>query len=223
MSHIVLTAKPVSRTVDCRALLPLALQDKTVAEIGAIKLAANLSVSDAFEVSLDSATEAPQLTFKNTTSSHQYIGFGMTTGQLVVEGDAGDFLGAQLQNGVLICKGNAGARAGDRMRRGMLLIEGNAGDYCASDMMAGTLGVLGSTGAHLGYGMKRGTLLLAQTPTPQATWIDCGFHKLPFLNILYKSFKLLDSRFAQISSQRVQRWMGDMGGLGKAEILVIQS
>jgi len=222
MSHIILTAKPVSRTVDCRALLPLALQGKTVAEIAAIKLAANLSVADAFEISIE-ATNAAKITFKNTTSSHQYIGFGMTTGQLVVEGDAGDFLGAQLQNGVLICKGNTGARAGDRMRRGMLLIEGNAGDYCGSDMMAGTLGVLGSTGAQLGYGMKRGTLLLAQTPASQATWIDCGFHKLPFLNILYKSFKLLDSRFAQISSQRVQRWMGDMGGLGKAEILVIQA
>lgn len=222
MSHIILTAKPASRSIDCRALLPLALQGKTAAEISAIKLAANLSVADVFEISIE-ATDAAKITFKNTTSSHQYIGFGMTTGQLVVEGDAGDFLGAQLQNGVLICKGNAGARAGDRMRRGMLLIEGNAGDYCGSDMMAGTLGVLGSTGAHLGYGMKRGTLLLAQTPAPQATWIDCGFHKLPFLNILYKSFKLLDSRFAQINSQRVQRWMGDMGGLGKAEILVIQS
>lgn len=222
MSHIVLTAKPVSRSVDCRVLLPLALQNKNAAEISAIKLAANLSVADAFDVSVQPA-EATTIIFKNTTASHQYIGFGMTAGQLIVEGDAGDFLGAQLQNGILICKGNAGARAGDRMRRGMLLIEGDAGDYCGADMMAGTLGVLGSTGAHLGYGMKRGTLLLAQTPAPQATWIDCGFHKLPFLNILYKSFKLLDSRFAQISSQRVQRWMGDMGGLGKAEILVIQS
>lgn len=222
MSHIILTAKPVSRTVDCHALLPLALQGKTAVEIGAIKLAANLSVLDAFEVSVDAGIETSKVTLKNTTANHQFIGFGMTAGQLIVEGDAGDFLGAQLQNGVLICKGNAGARAGDRMRRGMLLIEGDAGDYCASDMMAGTLGVLGSTGSHLGYGMKRGTLLLAQAPAHQATWIDCGFHKLPFLNILYKSFKLLDSRFAQISSQRVQRWMGDMGGLGKGEILVIQ-
>lgn len=221
MSHIVLTAKPVARAIDCRPLLPQVLQDKTAAEIGSIKLAANVTVADVFEVSVE-AKETAILTFKNTTASHHYIGFGMTGGQLVVAGDAGDFLGAQLQNGVLICKGNAGARAGDRMRRGMVLIEGNAGDYCASDMMAGTLGVLGSTGVYVGYGMKRGTLLLAQTPTLSATWVDCGPHKLPFLNILYKSFKLLDSRFAQISSLRVQRWMGDMGGIGKGEILVIQ-
>lgn len=222
MSHIVLTAKPVSRQIDCRALSPQALQGKTAVEITAIKLTKHLTVGEVFEVSVDGSVEALKVTFKNTHSQHAYIGFGMTAGQVIVEGDAGDFLGAQIQNGVLICKGNAGARAGDRMRRGMLLIEGNVGEYCASDMMAGTLGVLGNTSAHLGYGMKRGTLLLAKTPAAQATWIDCGPHTLPFLNILYKSFKLLDSRFAEISSLRVHRWMGDMGGLGKAEILVIQ-
>ncbi|MFD1121094.1 formylmethanofuran dehydrogenase subunit C [Methylophilus flavus] len=221
MSIITLTAKPVTRSIDCRNLSPQSLQAKTVAEIAAIKLAKNLTAGELFDISVDSSVEALQVIFKNTTSHHAYIGFGMTLGQVIVEQDAGDFLGAQLQQGVLICKGNAGARAGDRMRRGMLLIEGNAGDYCASDMMAGTLGVLGTTGAYLGYGMKRGTLLLANAPAAQATWIDCGPHKLPFLNILYKSFKLLDSRFADISSLRVQRWMGDMGGLGKAEILVI--
>lgn len=222
MSHIVLTAKPVTRQIDCRALSPQALQGKTAAEISAIKLAKHLTAGEVFEVSVDESTEALKITFKNTSTQHAYIGFGMATGQLIVEGDAGDFLGAQIQNGILICKGNAGARAGDRMRRGMLLIEGNVGDYCASDMMAGTLGVLGTTSAYLGYGMKRGTLLLAKTPATQATWVDCGPHTLPFLNILYKSFKLLDSKFAEISSLRVHRWMGDMGGLGKAEILVIQ-
>lgn len=222
MSHIIFTAKPVTRQIDCRALSPLALQTKTAAEIAAIKLTKTLTAGEVFDIRVDDTVDALKITFRNTNALHTYIGFGMTLGQVVVEGDAGDFLGSQMQNGVLICRGDAGARAGDRMRRGMLLIEGNAGDYCASDMMAGTLGVLGTTGAQLGYGMKRGTLLLAQMPATQATWIDCGLHKLPFLNILYKSFKTLDSRFAEISSLRVRRWMGDMGGLGKAEILLIQ-
>lgn len=223
MSHIILSAKALTRSVDCRSLTPTALQNKTVAEIAALPLAANLTVGDAFEVCVDSDFAGEKLTLQHTTSAHHYIGFAMTAGQLVVAGDAGDFLGAQLQNGVLICKGNAGARAGDQMRRGMLLIEGNVGDYCASNMMAGTLGVLGATGVHLGYGMKRGTVLLAQAPQLSPTWIDCGPHKLPFLNILYKSFKTLDSSFAQLSNLRVQRWMGDMGGLGKAEVLKILS
>jgi len=107
------------------------------------------------------------------------------------------------------------------MRRGMLLIEGDTGEYCASNMKAGTLGVLGKTGARLGFSMKRGTLLLAQAPASQATWLDCGWHTLPFLNILYQSFKSLDTRFATLTQMRVKRWVGDVSGLGKAEILVL--
>lgn len=127
-----------------------------------------------------------------------------------------------MQGGVLICKGNAGERTADLMRRGILLIEGNVGEYCASSMKAGTVGVLGNTGARLGYGMKRGTLLLAKQPEGQATWLDCGQHTLPFLNIMYQSFQQYDTKFASIDQRRVQRWMGDASGMGKAEILVLQ-
>lgn len=222
MSLITCTAKALTRAVDCRALTPAALQGKSAAEIGQLALAANLKVADAFDITVDDNVAASELLFKKTTAQHHYLGFAMNGGLLTIDGDAGDFLGAQLQNGVLICKGNAGDRTGDRMRRGLLLIEGNAGDYCASDMLAGTLGVLGSTGDYVGYGMRRGTLLLAQAPKLSATWVDCGPHQLPFLNILYQSFKRLDSRFAQISSLRVQRWMGDMAGIGKAEVLLLK-
>lgn len=222
MSLITFTAKALTRAVDCRALTPAALQGKSAAEIGQLALAANLKVADAFDITVDDSVTASQLLFKKTTAQHHYLGFAMNGGRLTIDGDAGDFVAAQLQNGIVLCKGNVGARAGDRMRRGMLLIEGNAGDYCAADMMAGTLGVLGSTGQYLGYGMKRGTVLLKQPPALSATWVDCGPHQLPFLNILYKSFKLLDSQYAEISSLRVHRWMGDMGGIGKAEVLLLQ-
>jgi formylmethanofuran dehydrogenase subunit C len=90
-------------------------------------------------------------------------------------------------------------------------------------MRAGTVGVLGSTSARLGYGMKRGTLLLANKPAEQATWLDCGLHTLPFLNILYQSFQQFDTKFAAISLKRVQRLMGDASGIGKAEMLILQA
>lgn len=222
MSRIILIAKPVIGRIDCRILSPQRLQGKSLDEIVALQLAANLRVGDVFDVRIEAGAETARMDFFNTTAAHQWIGAGMNMGHVVVHGDAGDFLGAQMQNGVLICKGNVGDRAGDRMRRGLLLIEGNAGDYCASDMMAGTLGVLGHTGVYLGYGMRRGTLLLMHAPKLTATWIDCGAHTLPFLNLLYQSFKPLESRFASLESLRVQRWMGDMGGIGKAEILWLQ-
>lgn len=219
MSTLIFTLKPtIAHAVDCRILTPDTVTGKTLEAIKAIRVSAQLSVADVFDVSGEAGSH---VVFKQARAVLHHVGYQMKTGQIIIEGDAGDFIGAAMQGGVLICKGNVGERAGDVMRRGMLLIEGHAGDYCASGMRAGTLGVLGRTGVRLGYGMKRGTLLLAQTPATQATWLDCGWHTLPFLDILYKSFKTLDSKFAALTQMRVQRFVGDLSGLGKAEILVL--
>jgi len=219
MSALIFTLKPtVTTQVDCRALIPDTLAGKTLTDIKAMRLQQQLTVADVFDVAGEDTTH---LIFKQASPLMHHVGYQMKIGQIIIEGNVGDFVGAAMQGGVLICKGNVGERAGDTMRRGMLLIEGDAAAYCASSMKAGTLGVLGKTGARLGFGMKRGTLLLAQAPTLHATWLDCGWHTLPFLNILYQSFKTLDSRFAALTQMRVQRWVGDVSGLGKAEILVL--
>jgi len=109
------------------------------------------------------------------------------------------------------------------MRRGYILIEGDAGDYCGARMVSGTIAVLGQVGAHLGYAMKRGTLLLTQQPNQgiSANFNDCGSHTLAFLPLMIASFKKLDSKFAQLETfSRVQRYAGDLGGIGMGEILV---
>ncbi len=220
MSALTLTYQANNaQSIDCRTLTPDLLQGKTLADIQALPLGTQ-SVADAFDVS---GTDTRNIVFKNANDQLHYIGHQMKIGNITVEGDAGDYLGAAMQGGVLICKGNAGERAANLMRRGILLIEGDVGEYCASSMKAGTVGVLGQTGARLGYGMKRGTLLLANKPKEQATWLDCGLHTLPFLNILYQSFQQLDTKFATISQKRVQRLMGDVSGMGKAEMLVLQA
>lgn len=158
-----------------------------------------------------------------------YAACEMKNGLLTINGNAGDFLGAALpgnkqgmKGGTVLVKGNVGQRAGDHMRRGNMLIEGNAGDYCGSRMVAGTIAVMGTTGRFLGYAMQRGTLLLWQQPKLSATFNDCGSHTLAFLPILFKSFKKLDSKFAQESAafNRVQRYGGDMAEKGRAEVLV---
>lgn len=219
MSTLIFTLKSnTTQLVDCRVLTPENLKGKTLDEIKALALDSQHQVKDMFDVAGESAD---QIVFKQAQPLLHHIGYQMKSGQITIEGDVGDFIGAAMQGGVLICKGSVGERAGDVMRRGMLLIEGDAGEYCASSMKAGTLGVLGKTGARLGYGMKRGTLLLTHAPATQATWLDCGWHTLPFLNILYKSFKTLDSKFATLTQMRVQRFVGDLSGLGKAEILVL--
>lgn len=219
MSTLIFTLKSsITQPIDCRVLTPDNLKAKTLDQIKALAVDSQHQVGDIFDVTGEVSVH---LLFKKAQPLLHHIGYQMKSGQITIEGNTGDFIGAAMQGGVLICKGNVGERAGDVMRRGLLLIEGDTGEYCASSMKAGTLGVLGKTGARLGYGMKRGTLLLANAPASQATWLDCGWHTLPFLNILYKSFKTFDSKFASLTQMRVQRFVGDVSGLGKAEILVL--
>ncbi len=159
-----------------------------------------------------------------------YTGCEMKKGQIKVNGDAGDFMGGArpgrrngMTGGTVIVTGSTGARTGDHMRRGMILIEGNAGDYCGSRMISGTIAVLGDVGTHLGYGMKRGTILLSQMPSRgiTANFNDCGSHTLAFLPLMIASFKKLDSQFSRVETfSRVQRYAGDLGGIGMGEILV---
>jgi formylmethanofuran dehydrogenase subunit C len=72
--------------------------------------------------------------------------------------------------------------------------------------------------------MRRGTLLLQQMPAAlwPATFNDNGVHELSFVSLLQKSFKTLDSRFAQLQdNNRVQRFLGDLACGGRGEILIM--
>ncbi len=156
-----------------------------------------------------------------------YTASGMAGGLLKINGHVGDFLAAAIpgdrkgmKGGTVLITGNAGDRAGDQMRRGIILIEGSVGAYCASRMLAGTIGVMGSVGEYVGYGMRRGTILLFTPPGMHATLQDCGSHTLPFLSLMFKSFRTLPSKFAGINRNRVQRYAGDLASDGKGEILV---
>lgn len=163
-------------------------------------------------------------------NSFIYTGCEMKGGQIKVNGDAGDFIGGArpgrrngMTGGTVIVTGNAGARTGDHMRRGMILIEGNTGDYCGSRMISGTIAVQGDCGRHLGYAMKRGTILLNQMPSRgiTANFNNCGTHTLGYLALLFTSFKKLDTTFSRIDNfSRVQRYAGDLAGIGMGEILV---
>jgi formylmethanofuran dehydrogenase subunit C len=269
MSALTFTLKTDSeQRIDCSALTPDKLADKSLADIAAIELqVGNRSVraDSVFDISGENVTD---IAFKNSTFKLDFIGHSMMTGRIVVSGDvggycgifmeggelevngntgvftacemkagqikvngnAGDFVGGArpgrkngMTGGTVIISGNSGDRTGDHMRRGMILIEGDAGEYCASRMVSGTIAVLGDTGAHLGYAMKRGTVLLTKTPSHgiTANFNDCGSHTLAFLPLLFASFKKLDSQFANVESfSRVQRYAGDVAGIGMGEILV---
>ena len=202
---------------DCHRLTPDKLAGLSIKQILEITLNKSYKVVDLFDIDGD---DLQQIVFKNSNSQLDYIGHQMSHGSIVIEGDCGDFLGANMRGGSIICQGDAGDRVGDQMRRGLVLIDGNTGDYCGSRMLAGTIGVYGSVGHYAGFGMKRGTILLTQTPILHATIQDCGAHTLPFLALLFQSFKPLSTAFNSIRNWRVQRYAGDLACNGTGEILI---
>jgi formylmethanofuran dehydrogenase subunit C len=194
--------------IDCSRLTPNGLAGLSLKKIEKLSLLNSKNspdVSDYFEVS---GTDTENIIFKNTSS------------QL-------DFIGHKMSRGSIICQGDVGDRVGDQMRRGLILIDGSAGDYVASRMVAGTIGVYGSVGKYAGFSMKRGTILLNKKTdfhaTFHATIQDCGTHNLPFLALLFQSFKTLPSKFNTLKNQRVQRFAGDVACNGNGEILVISA
>ncbi|MBC7755402.1 MAG: formylmethanofuran dehydrogenase subunit C [Bdellovibrio sp.] len=212
--------------LDCSRLTPNGLAGLTMPQVSNLALTNNKTspkVVDIFDIS---GSVSENIVFKNSNTQLHFIGHKMKHGQITIEGDCGDFLGANMQGGTILCNGNAGDRVGDQMRRGLILIDGDAGDYLASRMIAGTIGVCGSVGKLTGFAMKRGTILLNHQPdlhaSFHATMQDCGTHNLPFLAILFKSFQALPSKFSTLENQRVQRFAGDLACNGNGEILVLQ-
>ena len=190
--------------LNCSRLTPNNLAGLSITQISNLHFTSSKNspkVSDYFDVS---GTDTENIVFKNPCS------------QL-------DFIGHKMSLGSIICQGNAGDRVGDQMRRGLILIDGDAGDYAASRMVAGTIGVYGSVGKYVGFGMKRGTVLLNRKTDFHVTIQDCGTHNLPFLALLFQSFKVLPSKFNNVKCQRVQRFAGDLAcnGNGNGEILVL--
>ncbi len=210
--------------IDCSQLTQDKLSGKSLNRILEITLNNSIKIIDLFIVS---GENNENIIFKNSNNQLDYIGHKMTRGQITIEGDCGDFLGANMQGGSVICQGSVGDRVGDQMRRGLILINGNAGDYCGSRMLAGTIGVFENVGKYTGFAMKRGTILLNKQNNLHsnfhATMQDCGAHNLPFLALLFQSFKALPSKFSTLKNQRVQRFAGDLACNGNGEIIVFSS
>ena len=204
--------------VNCSQLTPDKLAGLPLEKILEITLNNSAKVNDLYQVN---GEVNQSIIYKNCTPQLVYIGYKMSRGQITIEGDCGDFLGANLQGGSIVCTGNAGDRVGDLMRRGLILIDGNAGEYCGSRMLAGTIGVFGSVGEYVGFGMKRGTILLKNKTDIHATIQDCGTHNLLFLALLFQSFRAFPSKFSTLKNQRVQRFGGDLACDGNGEILVL--
>jgi formylmethanofuran dehydrogenase subunit C len=152
--------------LDLSPLTPAALAGMKPKDIQAIAIGTTreaLTVGDVFKLK---GTEAAKLRFLDTDARCDRIGQGLTEGEIVVDGDAGAYLGSKMRGGKIAVSGSAGVLAGSSMRGGMIDIAGNAGERAggvavgeAHGMRGGRLAIGGRAGALLGERMRRGLII----------------------------------------------------------------
>ncbi len=166
---------------DC--ITPDCFREKSIAEIKRLIVHYGNKekfLGDLFEISDDNK----ECITIGAVPNVKYIGKGMRTGEIVIEGDCGmhlgaemkggtisvdgncsDWAGAEMKGGEILIKGNAGNCLGSAyrgsksgMNKGLIIVKGNCGSECGSFMKKGIIVIEGSTGALTGCGMKGGTI-----------------------------------------------------------------
>jgi formylmethanofuran dehydrogenase subunit C len=155
-----------NQRLDLSPLTPAGLAGMKSKDIQAIAIGTArevLTVGDVFKLK---GTDAATLRFVGTDERCDCIGQGLTQGEIVVDGDAGAYLGAKIRAGKIAVNGSAAALAGASMRGGSIDIARNAGEKAggvavgeAHGMRGGRLSIGGKAGPLLGERMRRGLIV----------------------------------------------------------------
>lgn len=155
-------------------------------------------------------------------------GLAMSGGALRIVGTAGDRLGAGepgaskgMTGGEIIVNGDAGGEAAARLRRGLVVVTGSVGSDPGRAMIAGTLAVFGAVASPAARGSKRGSLIaLDRIEIPETYRYACTYQP-PYMRLL---LTYLRRRYGigvedEALNGRYRRYCGDLGTVGKGEIL----
>ena len=153
--------------LDLSPLTPAKLKDLKANEIESLTIGTTrrkLAVGDAFKIK---GNDAGSLRFVGTDGRCDKIGAGLAEAEIVVDGDAGAYLGDAMKGGKIVVKGSAGVLAGASMSGGSIVIDGNAGERAAGiavgetlGMRGGQLAIKGNAGPLLGERMRRGFVIV---------------------------------------------------------------
>jgi formylmethanofuran dehydrogenase subunit C len=158
--------------VECDVITPDTFEGKSKEEISALKTFIGPEehlLSDIFEISGDFTSQKEDMVIKiaGDAGNVKLIGFQMTAGKIIVEGDAGFHVGCEMKGGEILVKGDVKPWAGREMEGGTLHIFGNAGDHLGGcyrgrweGMLGGTIIVEGDAGNNVGDGMVDGKIVV---------------------------------------------------------------
>jgi formylmethanofuran dehydrogenase subunit C len=157
----------INRRIDMSPFIPELIGGKSADEIARIPLWVGnrqVDTGELFDV-VDSQSET--LLIQTDSDKLDRIGANMAEGSILVEGNAGAYLGFAISGGAIRVTGDTGLGAGCAMRAGELTIDGNAGDFLGGaltgdrqGMRGGRILVKGDAGDRAGDLMRRGTILI---------------------------------------------------------------
>lgn len=151
--------------IEVDGILPESVLGKGPVEIASFKVFVGnetADLGDVFEVKYE-GDEA--LIYEGELKHVKGIGEGMTSGLIMVNGDAGMHLGQRMKGGTIVVNGNLEPRCCCEMSGGTVIVKGNAKAMLGSPlpgnskgMRGGMIMVFGSVGNRVGEGMRRGLI-----------------------------------------------------------------
>lgn len=153
--------------VQAPCITPDNFAGKKVAEIKKLPVTEgnrNLTIGDLFKVE-ESKEATPEINLNGDFGKVKRIGQGMTTGEIVCNGNIGMHTGEQMAGGKITVNGNAGGWTGSEMKKGVIEIRGDGGDYlaspsrgCDAGMKGGLITVDGNVGTDVACYIKGGVI-----------------------------------------------------------------
>ncbi len=164
--RLTLISRPPQR-VDLGPLTAQPLAGRSAAEIAAIPLVLGnrrIRLDELFRVS---GTPGEVLEIAGGDDRLDRIGAGLAGGRIMVEGNAGAYLGQRMTGGCITVAGRTGVFAASGMKGGEIRVAGDAGDFLAAaipgdhqGMQGGLVLVGGNAGDRAGDRMRRGALII---------------------------------------------------------------
>lgn len=160
--------------VEAECISPKILHELSLEEIKRLKVYEGNKVcklEDLFKVKEEEnkAAEGLRLVLEGDFSKVWRIGEKMESGEIIIKGNCGPYLGLQMKGGRITVHGNAGSWLGSEMSGGIIEVYGNVGDYVGAafrgerpgrGMKGGEIRIHGNAGVELGAGMKKGLIVV---------------------------------------------------------------
>jgi formylmethanofuran dehydrogenase subunit C len=153
--------------VEADTISPDRFMGRSAAEVAALPAfygRRQVTLGDLFEID---GANAEHITVSGDLKAVKKIGYAMTRGEIVVEGDVGPHTGAFMSGGELTVRGDAGDWTGAHISGGRIIVEGDASHFVGSaysgaprGATGGMIMVRGSVGREAGGGMRRGLLVV---------------------------------------------------------------